>query len=80
MATLKLQIKAPTRPTRYKFIRYEKTDKDMYSYAATAIGWAGKKKDLCPNPLWFLSTNYVVRIELQEGDIDEKRKSRCIVK
>lgn len=69
MATLKLRIEIPSRPTKYKFIKYKKTDMDLYEFAATAIGWVGKKKKECPDPLWFLSTNYVVKIEMQDGEV-----------
>ena len=67
MATLKLEIKMARNKIRYKFIKYEKCDMDIYEYAATAMGWKDKKKEECPEPLWFLSTNRVVKIELIKG-------------
>ena len=67
VATLKLEIKIPGHKTRYRFIKYEKCDMDIYEFAATAIGWKDKKKEECPEPLWFLSTNGVVKIELLKG-------------
>lgn len=68
MDTVRLRIETPGRPVRYRFVRIPH-NAELYSATAEALGWHDRKREINPNPLWFLSCSYVVSIErLTEKD------------